>query len=431
MDYITNDKAENKEEKGTCSRVTTTSDTYPDPFTGLNQTVTQRSSGEIPMFSRVRHWKSIQGWKTVRLEDNFVPPDHPFDITELRRSGGSGRTTVTRLPLPNGGHRRQEIRESALYVAPFPGFPPGIPNLRAIVEAEAIDKAKGEQWNAPVFVAEAHKTVNMVVSRATQLVDILRDLRRGRIKRAIDNIVDHRPETLDRIDRKGVIRRYNHNYGKNAPKAAGNAWLELQYGWTPALADVENAATLLAEKLETKRDFSTIRVKTKAGRQFIVQEKYSNPTPFNALTKRIYEVDHSARYVWRLRLGLLNIPGQLGLLNPALIAWELVPFSFVADWFFPVGDWLETLDADMRFFHLGGSYTTRTKINLTEVYSYSSPSTTVSGLGSGSRMSLVRTPVTEVPNPSYADFPSKLGLIGGKRAVSAIALLQQNVRYMR
>lgn len=31
--------------------------------------------------------------------------------------------------------------------------------------------------------------------------------------------------------------------------------------------------------------------------------------------------------------------------SPWEIAWELVPFSFVVDWFFPVGDWLLSLDA--------------------------------------------------------------------------------------
>lgn len=34
---------------------------------------------------------------------------------------------------------------------------------------------------------------------------------------------------------------------------------------------------------------------------------------------------------------------QLGLLNPAAIAWELVPFSFVLDWFIPVGTWINNI----------------------------------------------------------------------------------------
>lgn len=34
---------------------------------------------------------------------------------------------------------------------------------------------------------------------------------------------------------------------------------------------------------------------------------------------------------------------SIGLLNPAQVAWELVPYSFVVDWFLPVGSFLETL----------------------------------------------------------------------------------------
>lgn len=36
---------------------------------------------------------------------------------------------------------------------------------------------------------------------------------------------------------------------------------------------------------------------------------------------------------------------QLGLTNPAEVAWEVVPFSFVIDWFIPVGNFLSSLDS--------------------------------------------------------------------------------------
>jgi len=36
---------------------------------------------------------------------------------------------------------------------------------------------------------------------------------------------------------------------------------------------------------------------------------------------------------------------EIGLTNPLLIAWELLPFSFVADWFIPLGSYIGNMDA--------------------------------------------------------------------------------------
>jgi len=36
---------------------------------------------------------------------------------------------------------------------------------------------------------------------------------------------------------------------------------------------------------------------------------------------------------------------RLGLLNPVAVLWEVVPLSFVVDWFIPIGTYLASLDA--------------------------------------------------------------------------------------
>lgn len=38
------------------------------------------------------------------------------------------------------------------------------------------------------------------------------------------------------------------------------------------------------------------------------------------------------------------VPKLLGFTNPAAVLWEATPFSFVVDWFLPIGDYLKTLD---------------------------------------------------------------------------------------
>jgi hypothetical protein len=35
---------------------------------------------------------------------------------------------------------------------------------------------------------------------------------------------------------------------------------------------------------------------------------------------------------------------QLGMANPLSLAWELLPYSFVVDWFLPIGQFLSSLD---------------------------------------------------------------------------------------
>jgi hypothetical protein len=45
---------------------------------------------------------------------------------------------------------------------------------------------------------------------------------------------------------------------------------------------------------------------------------------------------------------------SLGILNPLEVAWEVTPFSFVVDWVYPIGDWLNSLDAMLGY---GSAYT--------------------------------------------------------------------------
>ena len=42
---------------------------------------------------------------------------------------------------------------------------------------------------------------------------------------------------------------------------------------------------------------------------------------------------------------LTTSASQIGLTNPALLAWDVLPFSFVVDWFLPLGGYLSSLDS--------------------------------------------------------------------------------------
>jgi hypothetical protein len=73
------------------------------------------------------------------------------------------------------------------------------------------------------------------------------------------------------------------------------------------------------------------------------------------------------RYVVYYQVNYPEMPSYtaLGLTNPALLAWELVPFSFVLDWLLPIGDWLSSLDATVGLQFSDGSMSVKKDITQT------------------------------------------------------------------
>lgn len=52
----------------------------------------------------------------------------------------------------------------------------------------------------------------------------------------------------------------------------------------------------------------------------------------------------------------------MGLTNPLEVTWELLPFSFVADWFLPIGDYVSILDSTLGYILKGGTNTVSRRI---------------------------------------------------------------------
>ena len=52
---------------------------------------------------------------------------------------------------------------------------------------------------------------------------------------------------------------------------------------------------------------------------------------------------------------------SLGLVNPLEIVWEVTKYSFVVDWFLPIGPWLSALTADVGLSFVTGSMTEKSR----------------------------------------------------------------------
>jgi hypothetical protein len=127
---------------------------------------------------------------------------------------------------------------------------------------------------------------------------------------------------------------------------------------------------------------------------------------------------------------------QAGITNPLEVAWELVPFSFVADWFFPVGAYLGSLDADFGWSFKGGSVTRVMKRTVTGWSSFSRTAITpgmygVDGSFSAPKASHYRAKMDRAVYASspIPDLPRlEKDPVRGLRVGNAIALLAQAFR---
>lgn len=186
----------------------------------------------------------------------------------------------------------------------------------------------GSDFNMGVFLGEGHQTLKLIASSATRIRKSLQAIRRldpyGAVKAlGVDAGRTRGFESAARDLRRG-----------NTPKSASNFWLELQYGWLPLLEDARNSAEMLGKLLNFPLvQTYKVRKKKKLSMYDLAPGNYireGNDWQFAGATR--------GQYIARLKE--VDVASLTGLTDPASVVWELVPYSFVADWFIPIGSYL-------------------------------------------------------------------------------------------
>jgi hypothetical protein len=185
-------------------------------------------------------------------------------------------------------------------------------------------KIKKQNVNLAQTLAEYRQTSKMFVDLATDVVKTFRSLRGGR---AFGDFVR-------------LLRRPRDKH----ELALANRWLQYQYGIKPLMSDLYGSAEALATKIRTG---FFMYVGVTAHENF--QNRYVQNSSVHPNMKIQYDSSYqwhgSARARYKISDPALKQLAQLGITNPALLLWELIPYSFVIDWLIPVGKFLESLDA--------------------------------------------------------------------------------------
>lgn len=177
-----------------------------------------------------------------------------------------------------------------------------------------LNQLNGESANLVDLVRTRKETISMVARNAMSIAKAVRFLKKGKLKRAMNEL--------------GITK-------EPKSKTAANRWLEMQYGWLPLLGDIH---TMINGTFSDPVCFlSKSRTFSKS-----ISSTVSRSYPIKHEVKRMQKTRVRFWCHFRIDAPALAAADQIGLLNPAITAWEAVPWSFVVDWFLPVGDWLET-----------------------------------------------------------------------------------------
>ena len=219
----------------------------------------------------------------------------------------------------------------ALSVPPRPEFNWDANDEIALL-GKLAEKYRAHNWNAGVFVGELGKTVDMLASRVKQFGRAAMAVKKGRLLEAYQ-LLRVKPEY-------GHTRQFKTIY-KTDPSRWFEIWLELRYGWRPLLADIYK----LSEAIATRDVPRKVRIR--------VRKKHVLPIPLVTLAETEGSGFYAQQIIATLEEVQPSIPERLGLVNPAAVVWELIPLSFVVDWFAPIGNYIETRNTVSK---MKGSY---------------------------------------------------------------------------
>jgi hypothetical protein len=185
-----------------------------------------------------------------------------------------------------------------------------------------IGKWKESDLDAGVSLAEGKESVELIIQRLNSIANAARSLQKGNLGGALRH--------LGPVPKPHKVRaqtKLNH-------KDPSSAFLELHLGWTPLVSDIYAAANLNLQPITTKLITPWVR-----------QKRGSTLTDPNH--SRFIKDEVKVRLVAAVE-SQPTLAERLGLLNPATIAWERVPFSFVVDYFIPIGEAISNLENGWR-----------------------------------------------------------------------------------
>jgi len=222
------------------------------------------------------------------------------------------------------------LRDYSLFeVVPPARFLSDLDDCRAESLTQARNRLREGRVTNGSDLAQARQTVNMISQDVSRVLRALLAIRRGNVLEA--------------------ARTLGLSWKRGRHGSIADLWLEMQYGWKPLLSSIHDNAELLKKGFPEKG----ASLKATAQRSTSYSDTFERGRDMITIECR---GGVRTAYTALIRNPGLAQADMFGLTNPAEVAWELIPFSFVVDWFIPVGNVLQSLTATAGL-DFGNGYT--------------------------------------------------------------------------
>lgn len=255
------------------------------------------------------------------------------------------------------------------------GYPVGYYNLIQIANSRCLKRIRDNEVEISVALATSKSTLRMLSQTALTIMKIRKAVLKGHFNE-VWRLLRVPPGTSKAEVRKKFF----------STKDLSQRWLELQYGWKPLLDDANGAIKFfLADK--------KLNITYKVSGSVTEDSDYESIIPGTlARAEEVYTA-HVKRTVRTVVHYAVTDPAKVfmgqGGVNPLLAVWEVVPWSFIVDWFLTIGTALETLDAQVGKEFISGTTTCFTRAKTFSLMNIQKEQVTGTWIRTGNNRSLV------------------------------------------
>ena len=378
-----------------------------DSFYGSGNRSVQNENHKTGLPSRVVYTPNGTRTRQNHTKQGFVYPGLRKCSAYVRRSTVASNATAT---IRNDAGVYSYVYPERLHALDFYNHGSSFDwkNMTNRAEAECLVRLGDQKVQLLNDLLEAKKTFDMLSEAVTRGGKFLLALKRGQFVEAGKHLFGP-----------------SHRGGKK--KTLADYWLEYQYGWKPLASSVHDYQELLKSHADKRRLVRVVReIKQNLSQSFNGVQSYGYYN--NARGTLDHHLSVKVVLYAELMLDYIQAAKRWGVYDPASIAWEAVPYSFVVDWFMPVGNVLSAWSATGGFRFLTGCKQARAlkkgNLSLEAVSVDLSYNTGVIVEPSRYQLNMVgvdRTVYTSWPRP----LPYFKNPFSDTRAVTALALLRQ------